>query len=83
MLQTVTITSKRQISIPVKIFNKLGLVKGDKLIINLQQDKIVMQKAQSLLDEIAGTVKLPAKYKNKSLDEIIKLAKKEYFKSRQ
>lgn len=82
MWQAVRITSKRQICIPVSIFNKVGLKKGDRLIVEIEEDKIILQKAQSLLDKIAGSIKLPRKFKDKPLNEIIKLAKKEYFESK-
>lgn len=82
MLQTVRITSKRQITIPVKIFNQLGLNQGDKLIVEVDSNKIIMQKAQRLLDELAGSLKVPARYRNKPIDFIIKETKKEYFASK-
>jgi AbrB family looped-hinge helix DNA binding protein len=82
MLQTVRITSKRQITIPARIFNLLGLNEGDKLIVEVDSNKIIMQKAQLLLDELAGSLKTPQRYKNKSLDFIIREAKKEYFASK-
>jgi AbrB family looped-hinge helix DNA binding protein len=79
MLQTVRITSKRQITIPVKIFNQLDLNKGDRLIVEVDSNRIIFQKAQQLLDELAGSLGIPQRYKNKSLDFIIREAKKEYF----
>jgi AbrB family looped-hinge helix DNA binding protein len=82
MLQTVRITSKRQITIPVKIFKRLKLNKGDRLSIEIESNKMVMQKAQVILDNLAGSVKLPNKYKNKPIDYIIRESKKEYFRSK-
>lgn len=82
MLQTIKITSKRQITIPVEIFNYLNLKRGDRLIVDLEEDKIVMQGAQLLLDKIAGSLKPPRKYKNKSIDFIIRQAKREYFSAK-
>ena len=65
MLQTVKISSKRQITIPVDIFNFLALNEGDRLIVNIDEGKIVMEKSQKVLDEIASSLYLPKKYKNK------------------
>lgn len=79
MLQTVSISSKRQITIPAKIFNHFGLSKGSKLVITIDSNRIILQKAQALLDEVAGSVLLPKRFKNKSLDSIINEAKTEYF----
>lgn len=82
MLQIVTITSKRQITIPAKIFNRLQLKEGDKLIAEVDSNKITLQKAQQLLDELVGSLRIPRRYKNKSLNFIIKEAKKEYFSTK-
>ena len=79
MTQSVRITSKRQITIPVKIYNKLHLNKGDRLIVRFTPDKLILQKAQVLLDSLAGSLKVPEKYKNKSTDEIVSQAKQDYF----
>lgn len=80
MLQTVKISSKRQITIPSKIFEELQLNQGDRLVLKIQENKLVIQKALSLVEELAGSIKVPKKYKNKSIDFIIKDAKREYFK---
>jgi len=79
MLQTIKISSKRQITIPVDIFNFLALNEGDRLIVNIDEGKIVMEKSQKVLDEIAGSLYLPQKYKNKPIDFIIRDSKQEYF----
>lgn len=79
MLQTVRITSKRQITIPAKIFKGLNLNQGDYLSIYIDQGKIIMEKSQKLLDEIAGSIKPLKEYKNKPIDFIIRDSKKKYF----
>lgn len=82
MLQTVRITSKRQITIPVLIFNQLGLSQGDELVVKIDQNRIIMEKAEQLLRDLAGSLKAPKKYQNKPIDFIIREAKKEYFAKR-
>lgn len=79
MLQTVRISSKRQITIPVVIFNQLGLSQGDELVVKIDQNRIIMEKAELLLRDLAGSLKVPKQYKNKPIDFIIREAKKEYF----
>ena len=79
MLQTVRISSKRQITIPVAIFDYLNLNKGDRLVVNIDEGKIIMEKSQKILDDIAGSLTLPKKYKNKPIDFIIRDSKQEYF----
>jgi AbrB family looped-hinge helix DNA binding protein len=84
MFKTVRITSKRQISIPVNVFNSLGLKKGDSLLINVDFDneRIIMEKQEKILNQLAGSLKLPKKYKNKSLEQIVFDAKRNYFGSK-
>jgi len=41
-----------------------------------------MEKSQKLLDEIAGSLYLPKKYKDKTLDFIIRDSKQEYFSTK-
>lgn len=79
MLQTVKISSKRQITIPSVIFDHLNLNEGDRLIVNIDEGKIVMEKSQKLLDDMAGSLDVPNEYKNKPLDFIIRDSKQKYF----
>lgn len=82
MLQTVRITSKRQITIPAKIFRRLKLQEGDALTLDTDGERVIMRKAQAFLDELAGSVSLPEKYRGMSLDTVIAKAKEEYFRER-
>jgi AbrB family looped-hinge helix DNA binding protein len=82
MQQIVSITSKNQITLPVKITRLLNINRGDRLVIKVESGRIIMEKAQQLLDDLAGSLYLPKKYRNKSLSYIVKEAKKEYFTSK-
>lgn len=79
MTQIATITSKRQITIPISIFKKTGLKRGEKVIVTSEEGTIKMQPASDLIDELAGSVKTPLKYKNLSTNEIVSESKKDYF----
>jgi AbrB family looped-hinge helix DNA binding protein len=79
MLYTVRISSKRQITIPSIIFKQLELQEGDSLQVEVDNKKIILSKAMILLNELAGSIKPPEKYKGKSIDTIIKEAKRDYF----
>jgi len=50
----VTITRKGQVTIPAKIRRKLGLEKGRKLAIWLEDDKIIMKPIPTIFD-LGGT----------------------------
>jgi AbrB family looped-hinge helix DNA binding protein len=79
MLQTVSISSKRQVTIPASIYNKLNLKKGQRLIVSAQKNKIIMEPAQLLIENLAGSITLPRKFRGKSIQQIVQEAKKDYF----
>ncbi len=74
-----TITSKRQITIPAALFKELGLVEGQKLLAQVVDKQLVFKPAIALVEQLAGSVPIPARFKGKPIDEIIELAKMEYF----
>lgn len=79
MTWTATITSKHQLTIPAEAFRKLNLRTGQKLSIHMSDQSLHITPMEKLIDDLAGSVKLPKKFKNKDTDEIIALSKKEYF----
>lgn len=82
MLNTVRISSKRQITIPARVYAQLGLAQGDTLSIEVKNNTFILGKSKLLLDKVAGSVTLPIEYKAKSLDQIISEAKKTYFQNK-
>ncbi|MGB9706585.1 MAG: AbrB/MazE/SpoVT family DNA-binding domain-containing protein [Microgenomates group bacterium] len=79
MLGTVSISSKRQVTIPAVIYKNLGLEKGQKLIVFTEKNKIVMEPAEFLIEKLAGSIIIPKRFRGKSLEKIIQEAKKSYF----
>jgi bifunctional DNA-binding transcriptional regulator/antitoxin component of YhaV-PrlF toxin-antitoxin module len=79
MTQLATITSKRQLTIPVDFYNRLGLVQGQKVLIKEISGGLRLEPAEALVDQLAGSVKIPARFKGLSADEMITFSKKEYF----
>ncbi len=77
-----TITSKRQLTIPAKIFRKLGLKEGEKVKVVEENGSIKITSYFKLLNELAGSVKLPKRFKGLSIDQVIEKAKKEYFSNK-
>lgn len=82
MSPLVTITSKRQLTIPSKVFEKAGLSKGDKVVVEEKEGELRIKKAIDLVEELAGSLKLPKRYRGMTDEEIIKQAKEEYFKNK-
>lgn len=83
MKSLATITSKRQLTIPADIFNKAGLATGDKVLIEEKGGELTIKSAQSLVEELAGSVEIPERLKSKNLDKVIESAKKEYFSDKE
>jgi AbrB family looped-hinge helix DNA binding protein len=79
MLQTITISTKRQITIPSSLFEKLGLKQGDKMIVEQTDDSIQLTPAEKVVEDLAGSVRMPKRFAQKNIDEIIKIARDEYF----
>ena len=79
MSQTVTITSKRQLTIPSKLFKSIGLSTGDKLIIEQENGGLRLTLAESLVERLAGSVTVASKFRKVDPDHAIKIAKKRRF----
>lgn len=82
MSQYGTITSKNQITLPIKISQSLNLKPGEKILFSEENGRVVMTPAVKLVEELAGSVPMPKRWKGKDIDEIIELAKEEYFKEK-
>lgn len=82
MPQLVTITSKRQLTIPVELFRQLNLTEGQQLVAYREDQAIKLEPATVLVEQMAGSIKIPARFKKQSLDKIINSAKQERFKKK-
>ena len=81
MNQVATITSKKQLTIPVAIFNKIGLKIGQKVLVSEDNGHLLITPAEKLVEELAGILTMPKKWKDKTIDQIIEDSKKEYFRN--
>lgn len=78
-----TITKKRQVYIPKKIMDILELKTSDSIEYIIEKDNsIKIVNPLILIQNAKGSVKLPDRFKNKELSDIIEDAKKEYFSSK-
>lgn len=82
MTQIATITSKKQLTLPVELFRKAGLKVGQKVIVSEENGRLILTPAERLVEELAGSVPMPRKWKGKNLDKIIEEARDEYFKDK-
>lgn len=74
-----TITSKRQLTVPAKIFNLANMRVGQKVVVVEDNGRVIITPAEMLVEELAGSVPIPKKWVGKDIDEIIEEAKDEYF----
>jgi bifunctional DNA-binding transcriptional regulator/antitoxin component of YhaV-PrlF toxin-antitoxin module len=82
MQQVASITSKRQLTIPAKIFKAAGFKIGDKVLVSVEGSRIRIESALSMVKKLAGSVKVPTRYRGLSEQEIMKKAQQDYWQSR-
>jgi len=82
MTYLATITGKRQLTIPVKIYRQMKMNKGQKVVVKASNGLIQIEPAVGLVERMAGSIKLPEKYKGMEINKIIKKAKSDYFKKK-
>ena len=83
MNKTATITGKRQITIPIKLFKAANLDKSKKVLVSERQGEIVITPFLAKVEKLAGSLKMPAKWKGKDLEAIIEESTLEYFQDRE
>lgn len=81
-MQQATITSKLQLTIPVKIAKQAGVKSGEKVQIEEENGRIVITPLRQLVEELAGSIPVPKKWEGRDIDDIIREAKDEYFKNK-
>lgn len=82
MTQVITITSKRQITIPAVMFKALKLKQGQKIIISKRNNVLALEPIQAKIDKLAGSINIPSRFKKMPIEDIVKKAKQEYFQSK-
>lgn len=80
--QGATITSKLQLTIPVKIARKVGIKSGEKVDVSEENGKIVITPMIKLIHELSGSLPMPKEWEGRDLDEIIDEAKEEHFRQK-
>lgn len=79
MNKIATVTSKRQITIPVALYRRAGFSDRQRLVVTEDSGKIILSSANHLINELSGSLKMPKEWNDKNLDQIIESSKKEYF----
>lgn len=79
MTWTATITSQRQITIPAELFHKKVFSPGEKVVVETTNNGISITSSLKLVEELAGSIPIPKRFKGLTADQIIEKAKDEYF----
>lgn len=79
MSNIATITSKRQLTIPISIFRRAKFAKTKRVLVEERGGIIQISPLTGQIEKLAGSIKLPKKFQGLSSEQIIKIAKKEYF----
>lgn len=79
MTHIATITSKRQLTIPIDLFNRFGLRSGQKVTIAQVDDRLVIEPMLTIVESLAGSIAIPKRFQGLKVDQIIQRAKIEHF----
>lgn len=82
MNQIATVTSKKQLTLPVALFKKAGFKIGQKVIVSEEDGRLLITPAEKLIEELAGSVMVPNKWKGKNTRQIVNETKNEYFQKK-
>jgi len=77
MNQVVTLTSKRQVTFPKKLLEFLAIDKGDRLLLKIEDDRVMLEPVKSSISDLQGELAQTAIGKKYSLEEVVKKAEKQ------
>jgi len=78
-MQIATITSKRQLTIPAKIFKKANLSIGDKVIIKEEGGELRIKRSADLVEKLAGSATVSQSLRGVDVEVALRIAKQRYF----
>ena len=79
MTKVATITSKKQLTIPAELYRRANFVEHQKVLISEIDGKLIITPTNKVINNLAGSLKMPKKWQDKDTDQIIAESKKEYF----
>ena len=83
MSTSATITTKRQLTIPARLFKRANLRVGDKVSLDYRGGAIMLTSARERVRALAGSVRAPKWARHVSADTSIEKGKSAYFRRRQ
>lgn len=79
MSQLATITSKKQLTLPSKLFKKANLKIGQKVFVKEENGSLIITPAEKLVEDLAASIPIPQEWKGRDLDKIIEGSIEEYY----
>lgn len=77
MITTATLSSKNQITIPKAILNHFDIKSGEKILVETDEDVIKLRPiGKSIVDQLAGSVKIPKSKKGIPYEKILEETKR-------
>lgn len=76
-MQTLTLSSKNQITIPVSFSKILGLKKGQRILIEKKNQSLILTPYKTILERLSGRIKVKKEITN--MNKVISEAKKNHF----
>ncbi|OGG34734.1 hypothetical protein A2363_03180 [Candidatus Gottesmanbacteria bacterium RIFOXYB1_FULL_47_11] len=80
MLQSVSISSKNQLTIPSAFSKALNLKRGQRLVVERVGQSLVFTPAETLVHQLAGSIQSSKPISNDELERMIEEAKKQHFR---
>ena len=77
MQSIATITYKKQLAIPAQIFRRAGLKEGQKVLVSHEDGRLLVEPVVDVVNALAGSIDVPARFKGKGIDAIVRQAKEE------
>ncbi len=71
-MQTSTLTSKGQVTIPAEVRRRLGLMPGDQLAFVVEDDRIVLARAEDRIEAAFALLKAESSVNIEEMDRVIR-----------
>ena len=79
MLQSVSISSKNQVTIPQVFSKALNLKRGQRLVVEKVGDSLIFTPVEELVHRLSGIIQSKKSIANDELERMIENAKMQYF----
>lgn len=79
MVEVATITTKRQLTIPARLFREAGLAEGQRVVVRKTRNGLSIEPTISIVDKLAGSMQVPSPLRKLSPEQLVARAKQMHF----